>query len=145
MVVKKQNRGNILTEEFTSSSGPGPDEAWRNKLAAGDFEIQRCNGCGKHIFYPRVLCHYCGSSELEWVPASGKAVVYATSVVRVHPDKGVDYNIALVDLDEGPRMMTRVVDIDPAGVRIGMQVLAFIGDVEGERAVLFRPAAGGKD
>ena len=134
-----------MTEEFTSGSGPGPDEAWRNKLAAGNFEIQRCNGCGKHVFYPRALCHYCGSPDLEWVPASGQAVVYATSVVRVHPDKGGDYNIALVDLAEGPRMMTRVVDIEPAGVRIGMQVLAFIGDVEGERAVLFRPAAGATD
>ena len=131
-------------EQHTSYTGPGPDEAWRNKLAAGDFEIQRCNDCGKHIFYPRALCHYCGSKDLHWVKVSGQATVYATSVVRIRPDHGSDYNIALVDLAEGPRMMTRVVDINPAEVKIGMRVTAFIGNVEGEMALLFRPVPGGK-
>lgn len=136
-------RGTVLTEKLTSNSGPGPDQAWSNKLAAGDFEIQRCNGCGKYIFYPRALCHYCGSTDLDWVKASGQATVYATSVVRVRPDHGSDYNIALVDLAEGPRMMTRVVGVDPVEVKIGMQVTACIGEVDGEPAVLFKPAAGG--
>lgn len=132
-----------MTEQITSNIGPGPDEAWRNKLSAGDFEIQRCNSCSKHIFYPRALCQYCGSTDLDWVKASGQATVYATSVVRVRPEHGSDYNVALVDLVEGPRMMTRVVDIEPTEVRIGMQVTAFIGDVDGELALLFRPASGG--
>jgi len=130
-------------EQLTSYTGTGPDKAWRHKLAAGGFEIQCCHNCGKHIFYPRIVCHHCGSSELHWVKASGKATVYATSVVRVRPDHGSDYNIALVDLAEGPRMMTRVVDIDPAEVKIGMRVTAFVGEVEGEVALLFRPAPGG--
>ena len=132
-----------MPEEITSSSGPGPDETWKNKIAAGEFEIQRCNGCGKYIYYPRALCHHCGSTDLDWVKASGNATVYATSVVRQRPEHGSDYNIALVDLEEGPRMMTRVVDIDPAEVKIGMVVKSFIGDIDGEAAVLFRPAAGG--
>lgn len=134
-----------MAEEITSSSGPGPDAAWRDKLAAGDFEIQHCSGCGKYIFYPRATCHHCGSRNLNWVKVSGNAVVYATSVVRQRPEHGPDYNIALVDLAEGPRMMTRVVDIDPAEVKIGMPVTAFVGDVDGEAAVLFRPATGGND
>lgn len=134
-----------MSEQSTAGNGPGPDESWRNKLAAGSFEIQHCNDCGKHIFYPRALCHHCGSRDLGWVQASGEATVYATSVVRVRPDKGQDYNISLVDLAEGPRMMTRVVDIDPSGVKIGMRVNAFIGDVDGELALLFRPVPGGRD
>lgn len=132
-----------MTEEITSNNGPGPDETWRNKIAAGVFEIQHCNGCAEYIFYPRALCHHCGSPDLDWVKVSGNAVVYATSVVRQRTEHGPDYNIALVDLAEGPRMMTRVVDIDPVEVKIGMQVAAFVGDIDGEAAVLFRPAAGG--
>ena len=130
---------------MTSSTGPGPDETWRKKIAAGEFDIQHCNGCGKYIFYPRALCKHCGSADLDWVKASGNATVYATSVIRQRPEHGPDYNIALVDLAEGPRMMTRVVDIDPVKVKIGMQVTAFVGDIEGEAAVLFRPAVGGND
>ena len=90
---------------------------------------------------PRALCPKCGSSDLEAVPASGRGTVYATSVVRVRPGHGEDYNIALVDLAEGPRMMTRVVDTDPQDVRIGDAVTAFVGEIEGSRVVLFRPAA----
>jgi hypothetical protein len=141
--LEEINGGNDLTDQLVSDRGPGPDAVWRDKLAAGDFDIQHCTGCGKHIFYPRALCHYCGSTDLEWVRASGQATVYATSVVRVRPDHGSDYNIALVDLAEGPRMMTRVVDIEPVQVKIGMRVTAFIGDVDGELALLFRPVPGG--
>jgi len=128
-----------LTDHISTTSGPGPEETWRNKLKDGTFKIQRCNGCNEHIFYPRALCHRCGSIDLDWVEASGLATVYATSVVRQRPEHGADYNIALVDLAEGPRMMTRVVEIDPAQVKIGMRVRSFIGDIDGELAVLFKP------
>ena len=72
--------------------------------------------------------------------ASGRATVYATSVVRVRPEDGADYNIALVDLQEGPRMMTRIVDVAPEEVRIGDAVTAFVGEIDGNRVVLFRRA-----
>ncbi len=121
--------------------GPGPDAVFAAGLQAGEFRIQRCGNCGAYIHYPRALCPKCGSSDLEAVPASGRGTVYATSVVRVRPGHGEDYNIALVDLAEGPRMMTRVVDTDPQGVRIGDPVTAFVGEIEGSRVVLFRPAA----
>jgi uncharacterized protein len=129
-----------LTDHLTTTSGPGPDDTWRRKLEQGSFDIQRCNGCGEHIFYPRALCHHCGSVDLDWVETSGLATVYATSVVRQRPEHGADYNVALVDLAEGPRMMTRVVDIDPAQVKIGMQVRSYIGEIDGQIAVLFKPA-----
>lgn len=128
---------------MTSSGvrGPGPDAVFAAGLEDGEFWIQRCAGCGGHIHYPRALCPACGSRDVEAVRASGRGTVYATSVVRVRPGHGEDYNIALVDLAEGPRMMTRVVDADPQHVRIGDAVTAFVGEIDGNRVVLFRPAA----
>ena len=107
---------------------PGPEKTYQDKLAQGSFEIQRCVGCGKHVFYPRVLCPHCGADRLDWIVPSGRGTVYSTTVVRRKPADGVDYNVALVDLDEGPRMMSRVVSIAPDAVRIGMAVKARITD-----------------
>jgi len=132
-----------LTKKHNPFAGPGPNQIYQQSLAQGEFRIQQCNGCGKHIFYPRVLCKYCGSTDLQWLPVSGHATVYSTSVVRQKPEVGADYNIALVDLAEGPRMLTRVVDIAPEAVRIGMPVRGFLGAIDGEPAYLFRPAATG--
>lgn len=64
--------------------------------------------------------------------------MYSTTVVRQRPEAGFDYNISIVELVEGPRMLTRVVDVDPGKVKIGMAVEAFIGAVDGNRVVLFR-------
>ncbi len=127
----------MASSEF---QGPGPDAVFKAGLEDGEFRIQRCGRCGVHIHYPRVLCPECGASELDTVPASGRGTVYATSVVRVRPEHGEDYNIALVDLAEGPRMMTRVVGTAPADVRIGDAVAAFVGEIDGDPVVLFRPA-----
>ena len=57
--------------------------------------------------------------------------------MRQKPEKGGDYNVALVELEEGPRMMSRVVDVDPAKVTIGMAVSAHIGLIDGQHAVVF--------
>ncbi len=129
-------------QRMTSSGGPGlgPDAVFAAGLEDGEFRIQRCASCGTHIHYPRALCPACGAPDPGTVRASGRGTVYATSVVRVRPGHGEDYNIALVDLAEGPRMMTRVVDTDPQDVRIGDPVTAFVGEIEGNRVVLFRPA-----
>lgn len=117
--------------------GPGPQQVYQNALAEGRFIIQQCRDCGRHVFYPRVLCRHCGSPELKWVEPSGRGVVYSTSVVRQRPGQGADYNVALIELDEGPRMMSRVVDIEPTKVRIGMKVSAHVGVIDGEPAVIF--------
>lgn len=118
-------------------SGPGPVQVYQDYLAKGKFLIQQCKECGKHIFYPRVLCNHCGSADLKWVEPTGRGVVYSTSVVRQKPEKGGDYNVALIELEEGPRMMSRVVDVDPHKVKIGMQVSAHVGTIDGQPAVVF--------
>ncbi len=96
--------------------------------------------CGKAFFYPRPLCVHCGSADWAWIDASGKGTVYSTSVVRQRPEDGPDYNIALIDLAEGPRMMSRVTDLPAPEVKIGMAVEAYIAPLDKEPLVLFRPA-----
>ncbi len=108
------------------ASPPGPEHVFKDKLAQGRFEIQKCADCGKHVFYPRVICPHCGADKLDWVAASGAATIYSTTVVRRKPEAGGDYNVALVDLAEGPRMMSRVAGVEPAAVKIGMKVNARI-------------------
>jgi uncharacterized OB-fold protein len=107
-------------------------------LAAGDFRIQHCRGCGQHVFYPRLACNHCGSVELDWVPAGGRGVVYAVSIVNRSAEKGGPYNVVLVDLAEGPRLMSRVDGVPNDAVRIGQAVQARVATGAGsEPCVVF--------
>jgi uncharacterized OB-fold protein len=120
-----------------------PDAEFRAFLAQGRFMIQRSKGSGAYVFYPRAVAPGTGARDLEWVQASGRGVVYSTTVVRKKPPEP-SYNVALIDLAEGPRMMSRVEGVDPAAVAIGMAVQARIIDQDGEPVVIFdvaeRPA-----
>lgn len=93
-------------------------------LRAGKLLLKRCGACGKHHSYPRPFCPHCWSDEVEWVEAGGGATLYAHSVVYRNdlPPFGpqVPYIAAVVDLDEGPRMMTRIVDCEADQLAIGM-------------------------
>jgi uncharacterized OB-fold protein len=116
-----------------------PDIEYQKHLQEGRFMIQRCRTSGRHVFYPRVAEPGTGDRDLEWVQASGLGTVYSTTIARVKPPAPA-YTIVLVDLEEGPRMMSRVEGIDPAAVKIGMKVQAKIA-AEGERRfVVFEPA-----
>ncbi|MBK0400260.1 OB-fold domain-containing protein [Limibaculum sp. M0105] len=119
--------------------GPGPEARFKAYLAEGRFMIQRSRSNGAHVFYPRVAMPGTGEADLDWVEASGLGTVYATTCNRARPEHGGDYNIALIDLDEGPRMMARVEGIAPDAVTIGMRVRATIGEIKGEPAVIFQP------
>ena len=117
----------------------GPEARFRAYLDDGKFMIQRCKNSGRYVFYPRVAAPGAGEADLEWVEASGDGVVYSTTVVRNRPEKGGDYNVALIDLAEGPRMMSRVVDIEPSAIKIGMKVRAKVGELDGKPQILFTP------
>ena len=119
--------------------GPGPEAIFRAYLGQGRFMIQRSASTGLHVFYPRVMMPCSGEADLEWVEASGEGTVYATTVTRRRAAQGGDYNVALIDLAEGPRMMARVVGIAAADVKIGMKVTAKIEELNGAPAVLFEP------
>ena len=106
-------------------------------LDAGKFEIQRCKACQQAIFYPRELCPHCGSDQLAWEQPSGKGTVYSTTVIRRKADAGGDYNVSLIDLDEGVRLMSRVANRAPTEVRIGQRVQARVQVEQGRGLVLF--------
>ena len=128
-----------MSDQSEVAGGPGSTyEAW---LLAGEFRLQWCASCARQIFYPRTLCPHCGSIELEWRASSGKGRVYSSTVVRQRPDRGGDYNVALVELDEGARMMSQVIGVAPTEVRIGMPVKAEIVSREDGPLVVFRAAA----
>ena len=126
-----------MTQTLPDFGGQGPVQMYQDALTQGKFLIQQCKDCGKHVFYPRVLCNHCGSAALKWVEPSGRGVVYSTTVVRQRPEKGGDYNVALIDLEEGPRVMSRVMDVDPDKVKIGMIVSAHIALLDDKPAVVF--------
>lgn len=89
-------------------------------LEQGQLAYQFSPEANAPVFFPRVICPKTGSTNLEWRFSAGLGTVYATTVV--HPQQGAPYNVALIDVDEGFRMMSRVEDIPPAQVRIGMRV-----------------------
>lgn len=117
-----------------------PDQDFAAFLAEGRFMLQRSRATGKFVYYPRIAVPGTGETDLEWIEASGAGVVYSTTVVRNKPPTP-DYNVALIDLAEGVRMMSRVVGIDPAAVGIGMAVKAQVGEIDGLPAVVFTGAA----
>jgi uncharacterized OB-fold protein len=116
-----------------------PEKEFFAHLAEGRFMIQKSRSTGGHVFYPRVAEPGTGATDLEWVPASGRGTVYSTTVIRQKPP-APHYNLALIDLAEGPRMMSRVEGIAPEQVKIGMQVLARIVRENDQPLVVFEPA-----
>ena len=114
--------------EGPSSDLAGPAAQWAQALQAGVFQIQRCLDCEQHVFYPRRLCPHCHGARLTWVRANGRGTVHASTVVARPASRGGDYHVALVELAEGVRMMSRVDGLAPAGVAIGMAVKASIVD-----------------
>jgi uncharacterized OB-fold protein len=131
-----------MPDDDASQFDTAPGAAFEAFLKAGEFRLQRCRACTRQIYFPRTACNYCGSVELQWLLASGRGVVYSTTIVRQRPNRGGDYNVAIIELLEGPRLLSRVVDVSPSAVRIDMPVVAFIGDAGGKPQLLFRPSTG---
>jgi len=117
--------------------------AYKEALQQGCFRIQRCDDCNRHVFFPRVLCPHCASEKLTWVDPAGTGTVYSTTVVRRPADKGGPYNVVLIDLDEGVRLMSRVEGVAPQDVRIGMRVRVEVATLQGAPAPVFRPTDAG--
>ena len=94
------------------------------QLDAGTFFIQQCKACAKAIYFPREVCPHCGSNDLHFAAPGGLGTVYSTTVVRRKPDAGGDYNVCIVELDEGVRLMGCVENTAPDAVKIGQRVKA---------------------
>jgi uncharacterized OB-fold protein len=106
--------------------------------ARGELLLKRCQSCGAAHFYPRVLCPFCFSDKTEWLRAAGMGTIYSFSVMRRAEQP---YAIAYVTLDEGPTMMTNIVDCDLDAIRIGQRVrLVFKRAENGQAVPMFTPA-----
>ncbi|WP_380875966.1 hypothetical protein ACFB49_06780 [Sphingomonas sp. DBB INV C78] len=120
----------------------GPEIVWRSALNEGRLLLQRAQGSGTVFFPPRLAEPGVGEEALEWIEASGMGTVYSVTVIAQKPPMPA-YNVALIDLDEGPRLMSRVEGVAPDVVTIGMRVRAIIGEEDGAAILLFEPVSRG--
>jgi uncharacterized protein len=101
-------------------------EAYWDAAKEKRLVLQQCKDCGKHQFYPRGVCSHCLSSALDWVESRGRGKVHTFTVCHRAPHPGfaaeLPLVIAVIELDEGVRMMSNIVGCDPTSVRIDMAV-----------------------
>lgn len=117
-----------------------------NAASRGDLLLQRCNTCNHLQHYPRSICARCWSDDLAWQAASGFGRVWTFTVVGIpgHAAWGHDvpYVLALVELEEGPRLMTNIVACEPTSVQCGqrVQLHPHRGDDDNQTLLQFAPA-----
>lgn len=135
-----------MTMPTSTMEGLGPEGQFWAHLRAGRLMIQRSRATGDYVFYPRLIAPRSGADDLEFVEVSGFGTIYSTTTMRRPAKHGGDYSVCVVDLDEGMRMLSRMVDCAPDEVHIGMRVQAVIAPVDfgtyansEQPIVLFRP------
>jgi uncharacterized protein len=132
-----------MTEKPIPIPTPSTQPYW-DGLDRGELVIQHCSSCCKYNFYPRVSCPTCGTRQLVWVAASGRARLH-TFVINHRPAPGFNdespYVIAVVELEEGPRLMTNLRGIapDPDHLQIDMELEVCFEERGGRTLAMFRP------
>jgi len=119
---------------------------WWEALQRHELYVQRCRACGTTRLPPRAVCPACLSSEVEWVRATGRGTIYSFTVTHQNQAPGfreeLPYVLAIVELAEGPRIMTNIVGCAPTDVRIGAAVEVVFDDVTPEVTLAkFHPVA----
>lgn len=116
----------------------GDTERYWEAAADGELLVNECPDCGHVYHYPRPVCPECFGDDVEWVEADGTGEVYTYAVVTNpdiipdFPEEAFPHILAFVELDEGPRVLTNLVDTDPADVEIGSRVEARFEDTDDE-------------
>ena len=117
-----------MSERLAPTTTPDTKFFW-DGLKAGKLLVQRCAGCATLRHPPRPMCPRCNSLQWEAIASSGRGVVYSFVMPR-HPPwpwfEGETYIVALIELEEGTRILSNLRDVDAAAVTIGMPVEAFI-------------------
>ena len=110
----------------------------------GQLLIQRCDSCREYQFYPRGICAGCWSGDIQWVASSGRGTVWTFTVTYQNRTTGFDqgpYVLALVELEEGVRMFTNILECEPQDVKIGMPVeVTFVQVTDQITVPYFKPA-----
>jgi uncharacterized protein len=113
---------------------------------AHELKVQRCRACGEAYFYPRNVCPSCLSRDVEWIRASGRGKLHTFSIVHAggrNPPLELPFVLAVIQLEEGPRMLSNLVGVppDPAAIRCDMPVVVEFADVTDAVSLpRFRPA-----
>jgi len=139
----------MATESKYAKPIPHLDEEnrpWWEALKRHELYIQRCRDCSALRYYPRALCPECLSQRTEWIRARGSGKVYTFTITYQNTAPGVreslPYVLAYVELDEGLKLLTNIIDCRPEEVRIGMPVAVVFDDVTPEVTLAkFRPAS----
>jgi uncharacterized OB-fold protein len=122
---------------------PEAREFWE-ATAHDELKLQRCAQCDAVVWYPRGVCPICLSSNLSWFHASGHGTIYSYTISRKGEGEfraASPFVLAYVELDEGPRILTNIVDVDLQSITIGMPVVVVFDDTgAGLSLVRFRPA-----
>ncbi len=128
-----------MSEYLKPLPKPSPtSRAFWDAAKRHELTLQRCEACGKFIYYPRPRCPYCFSERLGWGRVSGRGTVYSYTVVRRASSRAfadAPYVLAIVELEEGPRMTSNVVG-PPENVRVGSAVEAIFDDVTPDRTLV---------
>ena len=141
--------GDALRDTLSIRALPAPDNAARHywqRAAEGQLVLQRCTSCGIYQFYPRALCTSC-AGETEWVDASGRGTLHTYTIIRQNRSEAfaslVPYAVGIVDLAEGVRMMTNIVDCDVDHLYVGMELEVLLLKAADDVGLPFwRPAGG---
>lgn len=133
-----------MAEHIPAPVHDGDSRVFWEGVAQGKLLIQRCDACQQFVFYPRYLCPQCFSEALSWVEAQGTGTIYSYTVVHraYGPFAGqTPFVVAIVELAEGVRMMTRIAGAEPSSVRIGARVrVTFVAVDEGVTLPYFQLA-----
>jgi uncharacterized OB-fold protein len=108
----------------------------------GELVVQRCSGCGRLHHPPRPMCPTCRSTAHEWIPSAGAGTIYSFALLHhpQHPAFSYPVVAVLVDLDEGVRLVSNLVDVEPADLVIGMPVeVTFVPTANDMAVPVFRP------
>ena len=138
-----------LRETLRLRALPEPDNASRHywqSAAEGRLVIQRCTSCGVHQFYPRAMCVSCGG-DTEWVEASGRGTLHTFTIIRQNRSPAFaalsPYAVGIVELDEGVRMMSNIVECDEEQLEVGMALEVLLLQAADDIGLPFwRPAGG---
>jgi uncharacterized OB-fold protein len=127
-----------MAERKIPDPNPNPEtEAFWEAAKQGKFLLRYCGDCGKTHWYPRAICPHCFSDNTEWREASGRGTIYTYSVVRRTDPQ---YAIAYVTLEEGPTMISNIVDCSHDDLAVGQSVEVTFKQSEGGFAVpMFTP------
>jgi hypothetical protein len=138
-----------LQETLALRALPAPDNASRHywqSAAEGRLVVQRCTSCAEYQFYPRALCASC-AGQTEWVEAAGRGTLHTFTVIRQNRSPAFaalsPYAVGIVELEEGVRMMSNIVDCDVEQLEVGMALEVLLLKAADDVGLPFwRPAAG---